>query len=81
MPTTITLTSADEQLLHEQLSTGRYKDANALVAAGLQLLAKQDQQLRNFIQEGLEGEALDGDAVFAALEAKYSKQQPTGADS
>ncbi len=81
MPTTITLSAADEQLLQEQLSTGRYKDANALVAAGLQLLAEQDRQLRDFIQEGLEGEALEGDAVFAALEAKYGKAQPASTDS
>ncbi|MBB3122361.1 ribbon-helix-helix domain-containing protein [Pseudoduganella violacea] len=81
MPTTITLSAADEKLLQEQLSTGRYKDANALVAAGLQLLAEQDRQLRDFIQEGLEGEMLDGDAVFAALEAKYGKPQPAGSGS
>lgn len=81
MPTTITLSAADEQLLQEQLSTGRYKDANALVTAGLQLLAAQERQLRDFIQEGLEGEALDGDAVFAALETKYGKAPPAGADS
>ncbi|UTY56754.1 type II toxin-antitoxin system ParD family antitoxin [Massilia sp. erpn] len=81
MPTTITLSEADEQLLQEQLASGRYSDANALVAAGLQLLAEQDRQLHDFIQEGLEGEALDGDAVFASLEAKYGKPQPSGTSS
>ncbi|GGA22581.1 type II toxin-antitoxin system ParD family antitoxin [Okeania sp. KiyG1] len=75
----IVLTPDIEQFVKEQIKSGNYQDALAVIREGLQLLADREriyqgrfQQLKQEVEIGIEelkrGEIFDGEAVFDELE-------------
>ncbi|MBC2774545.1 type II toxin-antitoxin system ParD family antitoxin [Rhizobium sp. AQ_MP] len=51
----IQLSARDAEFVAEKLSSGLYETVDAVVAAGLELLRERDDaELRQFIQEGLD---------------------------
>ena len=75
----IVLTPEIEEFVKEQIESGNYQDALAVIREGLQLLADREriyqgrfQQLKQEIEIGIEelkrGEIFDGEAVFDELE-------------
>lgn len=69
-----------EQFVHEKVKSGRYLSASEVVREALRLLEDRDRlqqmklhALRNELVVGVEqlerGEVVDGEAVFAELEA------------
>lgn len=81
MPSKIVLGEHFEAFIEEQLKAGRYHNAGEIVRAGLRLLEEQariselkQQQLRAFIQAGLDDDAgVPAAQVFDRLEAKYRR--------
>jgi antitoxin ParD1/3/4 len=78
------LTQELEQLVQNQVSSGRYGSASEVVRDALRLLADRDellelrkQELQKKIAQGLDslqrGESIDGEAFFAQLEAEESR--------
>lgn len=75
----IVLTPDIEKLVEEQIETGNYQDALAVIREGWQLLVERERiykgkfyQLKKEVEIGIEelkrGEILDGEAVFYELE-------------
>jgi antitoxin ParD1/3/4 len=71
----ISLDTATERLVQEQLKSGRYRDASEVVAAAVQALSRQEAELaevRRKIATGIDaadrGDVSDGDAFFAELD-------------
>lgn len=64
--TSISLGNYFDQFVHNQISTGRYKNVSEVIRAGLRLLENEESKaiaLRNAIQEGIDsGTAYDFDA-------------------
>lgn len=76
----IPLTPELEQLIHDKVNSGRYPSASEVIREGLRLLDERDRlaetrltQLKQKIKIGIEelndGAGIDGDTVFAELEA------------
>lgn len=80
MPTNIALSSHLESFVHQQINSGRYRNANEVIDAGLSLLESYEEHqktksiaLQEAINEGLNsGEGVPAEEVFKRLEAKYS---------
>ena len=75
----VVLTPDIEKFFKEQIESGNYQDALAVIREGLQLLAEREriykgkfQQLKQEVEIGIEalegGEVFDGEAVFDELE-------------
>ncbi|MBC6452806.1 MAG: type II toxin-antitoxin system ParD family antitoxin [Hormoscilla sp. SP5CHS1] len=78
---TILLTPEIEQLIDEQVKSGRYQSASEVVLEGLRLLSMRDQidkrrfaELKQEIAMGIEaadrGELVDSETVFRELREK-----------
>ena len=81
----VNLTPELEQLVHRKVQTGRYNSASEVVREALRLMEERDQmkamqkeELRKKIAAGLksldEGKGVDGEAVFARLEAELDAE-------
>lgn len=81
----VNLTPELEQLVHDKVQTGRYNSASEVVREALRLMEERDQlkamqkeELRKKIAVGLksldEGKGVDGEAVFARLEAELDAE-------
>ncbi len=79
------LTPELEQMIQRKVQTGRYNSASEVMREALRLMderdelkAMQKEELRKKIAAGLksldEGKGVDGEAVFARLEAKLDAQ-------
>lgn len=72
--TSISLGNYFDQFIHAQISTGKYKNVNEVIKAGLRLLENEENKvitLRNAIQEGIDsGIAHDFDPEKYLLELK-----------
>ncbi|MBW4695127.1 MAG: type II toxin-antitoxin system ParD family antitoxin [Lyngbya sp. HA4199-MV5] len=82
----IVLKPEHEQLVQAQLATGKYATADDVIIAALKLLEREQQleALRQKIAIGTDqiqrGQVVDGETVFAQLQAKItqmSKQAET----
>jgi len=64
-----------EQLITEQISSGKFTSASEVVQEALKLLQERDE-LRQLVSVGLEqarrGELLDGEQVFDEIEREFS---------
>lgn len=80
----ITLTPEQEQLIQDQLATGRYNSREEVLSVALLLLQKLGDDYANWLEEtrqkvkiGLaqidRGEVLDSETVMAQLEQKLSQ--------
>ena len=88
----VTLSSEHEKLVREKLRCGEFDSADALVAHALESLVVREQEdqrhrqaIREKIDRGIEqlahGEGVDGEQVFAELEAELDEieaARPTG---
>ena len=81
----VSLTPALEKLVQQKVETGRYASASEVVREALRLMDERDQmknmqkeELRKKIAAGLksldEGKGVDGEAVFARLEAELDEE-------
>ncbi len=72
---TISLPQDMEQLITEQISSGKFTSASEVVQEALKLLQERDE-LRQLVSVGLEqarrGELLDGEQVFDEIEREFS---------
>ncbi len=86
----VSLTPELEQFVQEKVKSGRYLSASEVVREALRLLEDRDriqqiklETLRKEIRVGVEqierGEVVDGDAVFAELEADICRIEQAGA--
>jgi antitoxin ParD1/3/4 len=77
MASTIHLDEQAQHFVAEQVASGRYKNSNEVVQAGLRLLKARDEQfneLKRLIDEGIESggdEPLDLEIIFAEVEAEH----------
>ena len=82
---TITLTSAQEKFITEQLKSGHYRSANDVVTQSLGMLRDQESFIRENIGElrekvavGLEqikrGDVVEGKKVYENLRAKLKQR-------
>jgi antitoxin ParD1/3/4 len=80
----ITLGSEQEQFIREQLAQGQFQSANEVVAMALQLLARQQQEYRGWVedvrgkvdeaaQELERGEGIPLEVVTDRLQDKFRK--------
>ena len=83
------LTPELEELVHKQVSSGRYNSASEVVREALRLLEQKDewravqlQALRNRIDKALaeagSGEGVDGEAFMQGLIADLDSREQTG---
>jgi antitoxin ParD1/3/4 len=81
----VSLTPELEQLVQSKVQTGRYNSASEVVREALRLMDERDQikamqkdEIRKKIAAGLqsleEGRGVDGEAVFARLEAELDEE-------
>ena len=81
----VNLTPELEQMVHGKVQAGRYNSASEVVREALRLMEERDQiktmqkeEIRKKIAAGLqsleEGRGVDGEAVFARLEAELDEQ-------
>ena len=79
------LTPELEQMIQSKVQTGRYNSASEVMREALRLMDERDQwkaiqkeELRKKIAAGLksldEGKGIDGEAVFARLEAELDAE-------
>ena len=79
------LTPELEQMVQKKVKTGRYNSASEVMREALRLMDERDQlknmqkeELRKKIAAGLksldEGRGVDGEAVFARLEAELDEE-------
>jgi antitoxin ParD1/3/4 len=79
------LTPELEQMVQNKVKTGRYNSASEVMREALRLMDERDQmknmqkeELRKKIAAGLksldEGKGVDGEAVFARLEAELDEE-------
>ena len=82
----VTLSPEHEKLVREKLQSGEFDTADALVGHALQFLVereeedqRQRQEIREKIDRGIEqlarGEGVDGEQVFAELEAELDEAE------
>ena len=80
----VTLSPEHEKLVREKLQSGEFDSADALVSHALQFLVareEEDQRNRQAIREKIDrgveqlarGEGVDGEQVFAELEAELDE--------
>ncbi|MGK7894969.1 MAG: type II toxin-antitoxin system ParD family antitoxin [Xenococcus sp. (in: cyanobacteria)] len=85
---TIQLTPEIEDLINQQVKTGKYQDDLAVIQEGLRLLAERERNYQKRIEElkqkvmiGVEelrrGETLDGRQVIKRLKAKNTQSMDT----
>ena len=81
----VSLTPELEQLVQSKVQTGRYNSASEVVREALRLMDERDQlkamqkdEIRKKIAAGLksleEGRGVDGEAVFARMEAELDEE-------
>ena len=86
---TISLTPMLQRFVTTRVGSGRYQSASEVVREGLRLLEQQERlrnaemsTLRRKVAAGLDqarrGELLDGEQVFADLEARRGSRRPRG---
>ena len=69
------LTPVIDQLVQEQLSTGKYRSREEVLVRALRNLAEHDQfmvDLEAAAEDEAAGRMRDADDVFAEMEAKYN---------
>lgn len=82
----ILLTKQLEEFIQEKVNSGRYASASDVIGEALMLLDQRDRireaqlvELKAKIQEGIaeldRGEGLDGEEVFAELEADLQRME------
>ena len=82
----VKLTHELEELIQKKVASGRYNSASEVVHEPLRLLEEREQfdelrreDIRNKIDEGLgalrRGEAVDGEEVFARLDAELDAME------
>ena len=82
----VTLSPEHEKLVREKLQSGEFDSADALVGHALQFLVAREeadqrhrQEIREKIDRGIEqlerGEGVDGEQVFAELEAELDEAE------
>ena len=82
----VTLSPEHEKLVREKLQSGEFDNADALVGHALQFLVareEEDRRHRQAIREKIDrrieqlerGEGVDGEQVFAELEAKLDEAE------
>ncbi len=82
----VTLSPEHEKLVREKLQSGEFDNADALVGHALQFLVAREEEdrrhrqaIREKIDRGIEqlerGEGVDGEQVFAELEAKLDEAE------
>ena len=80
--TSISLGNYFDRFVHTQISTGKYKNVNEVIKAGLRLLENEENKviaLRNAIQEGIDsGIAHDFDPEKHLLELKARREKNGG---
>ena len=73
----VVFSPAIEAFVEHELSSGAYASREELIVAAVELL-KQHQadlaRLRAEIAEGMEGEGIPAEQVFAELRSKYAQQ-------
>lgn len=80
----ISLTTEQQEFIRETLNSGRYASESEVVAAALRLLEEREKlyqeklaELQEKITAGIEsldrGEGIDGETVFAELEAESQR--------
>ena len=85
----VSLTPELEQLVQSKVQTGRYNSASEVVREALRLMEERDQlkamqkdEIRKKIAAGLqsleEGRGVDGEAVFARMEAELDAEIRAG---
>jgi putative addiction module CopG family antidote len=71
-----------ESFVEQEVSSGAYASREELIVTAVELLRKHQEdlaRLRLEIAEGLEGEGIPVDEVFASLRAKYGQGQSSEA--
>ncbi len=82
----VTLSPEHEKLVKEKLQSGEFDSADALVGHALQFLVAREEEdrrhrqaIREKIDRGIEqldrGEGIDGEQVFAELEAELDEAE------
>ena len=90
--TNVTLSATHERLVRERVERGEFDSADSLVAHALDSMVLREaeertirQQIREKIDRGVEqlarGEGLDGEQVFAELEAELDEMESAGRSS
>ena len=85
----VQLTPELEQMIHSKVRTGQYSSASEVMSEALRLMDERDQVseiykegIREKIAAGLksidEGRVVDGDQVFARLEAELDELERNG---
>jgi antitoxin ParD1/3/4 len=81
----IHLTPELEQLVHGKVQSGRYNSASEVVREALRLMEERDlrrEEIRKQIAQGLmslqQGKGVDGEAVFARIEAELDGLEQAG---
>ena len=81
----IHLTPELEQLVHGKVQSGRYNSASEVVREALRLMEERDlrkEEIRKHIGQGLaslqQGKGVDGEAVFARIEAELDALEQAG---
>lgn len=76
--TEVSLTPEMERFVEEQVRSGRYASANAIMEAGLRLLREEEEELRREVRVGLDqierGQVVDGEEAFARLRARIGRK-------
>ncbi len=77
----ITLKPEQSELIQQKLNSGKYNNAEEVIAEALQLLSQRDLEYQTWVEETREkvdiaieelrrGEGIDGDVVIAQLKEK-----------
>lgn len=76
--TDVSLTPEMQRFVEEQVRSGRYASASAVMEAGLLLLQTEEEELRREIRVGLDqiekGQVVDGEEAFARLRARIGRK-------
>ena len=82
----ITLKPDQAELIKQKINSGKYNNADEIIAAALQLLEQRDREYQTWVEETREkvdvaieelkrGEGIDGDIVVAQLKEKLRHHQ------
>lgn len=77
----ITLKPEQSELIQQKINSGKYNNAEEVIAAALQLLSQRDREYETWVEETREkvdvaveelrrGEGIDGNVVIAQLKEK-----------